>query len=159
MIRNTLIFKATFVALCFIGSLQLSFADNLFNTPAQQTAENSDFYGNATQQHSASYYNELVAQKNKQNYQAMVSKTNTKQNDPQLKAMQEKLLNDNTNLQASPQKKSIKIPAYRTAPTPQATVIYTTPVSHKTTGTATNFNTGSSGNSNNNSGGGLGIQY
>ena len=162
--RNSLIFKTIFVSACFIGIIQIGYADDVFNTPTAQEASTTDFYGNPESLHGAQYYNQLITSTNKQSYQTMADQTKTKQNDPKLKALQEKMLSDDDNPGAANQKSQTKpkTPLYREAVKPKPTVIYQMPIvrsnNNSNTGSVTNFDTGGN-NKKQDAGSNLGIQY
>ncbi len=167
------------VTLAFLIMIPFCQAQEVFNTPPTQTFSNSNMYGAPTSVHSPEYYNNLITTSSHQKYQALVASNQAKQNDPQLKALQEKMLNssnssnssNNTNNSQSlltgnntsaPQQATPPQPA---SPPPQPNVIYQTPIANSNN-TATNFNSSSNNSSNssnsNNShsgSGNLDIQY
>lgn len=135
----------------------------VFNTQAPQTMPDSK--PDDAPVHSPDYYNMLIANKNKQAYQSLVDATKASQNDPQLKALQEKALSNSDN-QPPPLTTTNKTSAPQDAtPPPQPNVIYQTPVTatKNNNNTATNFTSSASSTSNNNNSnsgsGSLDIQY
>lgn len=149
--------KLSICSLFLLASI--SRAEDVFNTPSPQAPSVTDFYGTPAAVHSPDYYNNLITTKNNQAYQALQDSTKAKQNDPTLKALQEKMLNDSgSNKPPSLMTDKAQTAQAVTPPPrvnqPQPNVIYQTPVTSpkNNNNTATNFS-GGSGSSN------LDIQY